>query len=85
MLDHVHALARYIEDGGPVAWRTGDARGPNGEIDVCLRVMSDEYRDTAAAVGSAEAGPLAGQGAVTLNPLVVDELREHGDGFDEVG
>ncbi len=70
VLDHVHALARYIEGGGAVAWWTGYARGPNGKIDVCFRVMGDEYRDTAASVrreraSRAEAVPPPGQGAVT--------------------
>ena len=36
VLDHVHALAQYIENGGAVVWWTGDARGPHGEIDRLL-------------------------------------------------
>lgn len=66
VLDHVHALARCIEDGGAVTWWTGYARGSNGEIDVCFRVIGDECRDTAASVRRERVGPpKPGQGAVT--------------------
>ena len=57
VLDHVHALDRYIENGGAVAWWTSHARGPNGAIDVCFHVMGDEYRDTAATVRRERVGP----------------------------
>jgi hypothetical protein len=50
VLDHVHAFAKYVENGGAVAWWIGYARGPNVEIDVCFRVIGPEYRDTATTV-----------------------------------
>jgi hypothetical protein len=40
-----------------VAWWTGYARGPNGEIDVCFRVVGPEYGEIAATVRR-ERGPI---------------------------